>query len=71
MAMVAPRPAGSPEAATKTASRTPAPAGTGTATKPAVHDRVVAMPMRRTGGSGTRARATHQVAAQMNSQAGR
>ena len=69
-AIVAPRPAGSPDAATNTASSTPAPAGTGTATKPAVHDRVVAMPMRSTGGAGTRARAVHQVAAQMSNQAG-
>ena len=53
-----------------TASRTPAPAGTGTATNPAVHDKVVAMPMRRAGGWGSSARATHQVAAQMNNQAG-
>jgi hypothetical protein len=70
IAIVAPIAAGRPEAATNTASRTPAPAGTGTAAKPAVHESVVAIPMRSTGGCGRIARAVNHVAAQMKIHAG-
>ena len=54
----------------KTASRTPAPAGTGTAANPAIHDSTAANMMRATGASGLMARATAQVDAPTNSQLG-
>ena len=41
-ATVAAMPPSRPDAATNTASRTPAPAGTGTARKPATHESVAA-----------------------------
>src|SRR5262249_30149902 len=69
-ATVAATPTDRPASATDVASRMPAPAGTGTAASPATHESVTAMPIRRRGGSGSRARAMHQVAAQMSSHAG-
>ena len=69
-ATVASMPSGSPQLAMNTASRTPAPAGTGTARKPAIHDSTAAKPTRASPASGVRARAVAQVAVPMNSHVG-